>query len=190
MSRLSVRTWLLLLALMATVWLVMTDETQDIGSEIDKSNQRMANNSGSRLSMNGSAIKSEEPLEDLRLDYLVRDKVNVEATNAFSPSTWYRAPPRPKPAPPPPPPPAPAPYVAPAPSAPPLPFKYFGSYEDGSKQIVLLLKGSKIYPVIKGDTIDGIYRVQNIAGSRIEIIYLPLGTMQSINTGVKGFTAK
>ncbi|MDX8385063.1 MAG: hypothetical protein R8M11_00940 [Gallionella sp.] len=189
MKRLSGRSWFLLVALAATVWLVITDETQDIDSEIDSSDQQIAKNQSNRLSTNGSANNSEEPLEELRLDYLVREKAEVKTTKAFSPSTWYRAPPRPKPKQIPAPPP-PAPYVAPAPTAPPLPFKYFGSYEDGPKRIVLLLKGGKIYPVIKGDTIDGIYRVKNVVGSKIEIIYLPLGTIQSIKTGIKAFTAK
>ena len=168
---------------MATALLVITDETQIEDADIDGREQRLMANQR----VDGLSRGDAEPLENLRLDYLVRKKAKVVSTNAFSPSTWYRAPPRQKP---PPPPAPPAPYAAPAPTAPPLPFKYFGSYEDGPKHIVLLLKDGQIHPVMKGDTIDGIYRMQKIAGSEIEIIYLPLDVTQRIQTGIKAFVAK
>ena len=175
---------MLLTALAGTILLIILDDTQVTESGVD--GQQRGESRGRLAIEERSAKDNTEPLEDLRLDYLVREKTEVEATNPFSPSSWYRAPRRPKP----PPPPPPAPYVAPAPTAPPLPFKYFGSYEDGPKRIVLLLKGTQIYPVIEGDTVDNIYHVQKIVGSKIEIVYLPLGITQTINTQINAFSAK
>jgi len=174
---------LLLVILAATVLFIITDDPQIVESDIDGQKQEIGYRGGQQNGVTGAKDNAEQ-IEDLRLDYLVREKTEMGATNPFSPSSWYRPPPRRK-APPPPP---PVPYVAPEPTAPPLPYKYFGSYEDGTERIVLLLKGKKIYPVIEGDTIDSIYRVQKIIGSRIEMVYLPLGITQTINTQVNAFS--
>jgi hypothetical protein len=175
----------LLAVLAATVVFIVMDDTTEEEAAVGKHKQAATEQSETPSRDRASAKGGSEPVEDLRLDFLVREKSKIEATNPFSPSSWYRAPPpRPK-APPPPP---PAPYVAPAPTAPPLPFKYFGSYEDGPKRILLLLKGEQIYPVVEGDTIDDIYLVQKVVGSKIEIVYLPLNMTQTIDTGVNTFT--
>jgi len=187
MSKWSWRTWLLLAILAAIILFIITDDPQMSESDIDGQEQEIGYRDGRQSNGETSAMGNGEPIEDLRLDYLVREKTEMGATNPFSPSSWYRPPRRPKPPPPPPPPP---PYVAPAPTAPPLPFKYFGSYEDGPERIVLLLKGAKIYPVVEGDTIDNIYQVQKIVGSKIEIVYLPLGITQVIDTQINAFSAK
>jgi len=178
---------LLLAILAATVLFIVTDDTQTAESDIGGQEEQGAGYRGGRQANEGASAKGNaEPVEDLRLDYLVREKTEMGTNNPFSPSSWYRPPRRPKL----PPPPPPAPYVAPAPTAPPLPFKYFGSYEDGPERIILLLKGTQIYPVIEGDTIDNIYQVQKIVGSKIEIIYLPLGITQVIDTQINAFSAK
>lgn len=92
--------------------------------------------------------------------------------NAFSPTSWYVAPPRQ------PDPPAPV----PAPTAPPLPFTYMGRYEDPPKLLVILAMGNKMYTVSAGEVIDGSYRVDRITDSAVEVVYLPLNISQSIST--------
>lgn len=176
----------MLVALVATVLFIVFDDNTYEEPDYGKRTQGAMSNQESALSNERATERDkEEMVEDLRLDNLVRKRSRIETTNPFSPSTWYRAPSRPNPPPAQPPPP---PYVAPAPTAPPLPFKYFGSYEDGPKRILLLLKGEQIYPVIEGDTLDNIYLVKKVVGSKIEIVYLPLDITQTIETGVDTFT--
>lgn len=95
-----------------------------------------------------------------------------DITNAFSSTSWYVAPPRKPPAPPPPPPP---------PSAPPLPFTYFGRYDDAQKLVVILANGSRLYTVSKGEVIDGTYRVDRITDATVDLVYLPLNINQSLS---------
>jgi len=97
-----------------------------------------------------------------------------EVGNAFSAISWYV----------PPPPPPPPKYVPPPPpTAPPLPFSYFGRYEEGGTQIILLVKGDRIYTVSAGDVIENTYRVEGLAGGRLELTYLPLDIRQTLSTG-------
>ena len=175
---------------MATVLFIIIDDATVEEPGAGKHKQGAASNSGGlQQTERMSSEAGSAQVEDLHLENLVREKSNIDTSNPFSPSSWYRAPPRSKiqtkVSPPPPPPP----YVAPVPTAPPLPYKYFGSYEDGSKRILLLLKGEQIYPVLEGDTLDNIYLVQKVVGSKIEIVYLPLGITQTIDTGINTFTS-
>jgi hypothetical protein len=86
-------------------------------------------------------------------------------------------------APPPPPPPrkpAPEPVVAPVPVAPPVPYRFAGKVRKGSEVEILISKGELVFPVKAGDTLDGMYRVQSVTADRIELVYLPLGSRDSI----------
>jgi hypothetical protein len=100
-----------------------------------------------------------------------------EVGKAFSAISWY--------VPPPPPPPPPPPRVVPPlpPTAPPMPFSYFGRYEEGETLIILLVKGERIYTVSAGDVIENTYRVEGLAGGRLELTYLPLDIRQTLSTG-------
>ena len=89
----------------------------------------------------------------------------------------------------PPPPPAPKPAarkaqqpapVAAAPVAPPLPYRYAGKVVRESEEETLIAKGELVFPVKAGDTLDGTYKVESVSAERIEVIYLPLGTRDSI----------
>lgn len=99
----------------------------------------------------------------------------------FAAHSWYIAPPAPPPSaiaeattkPPPP----------PAPSAPPMPFQFLGKLDDSEKLRVFLVRGERIYTVSAGDVIDGTYRVENISGTQMTLIYLPLNTAQTLSVG-------
>jgi len=95
-------------------------------------------------------------------------------SNAFGSTSWYVPPP-----PPPPPPPAPP----PVPTAPPVPFKYLGLYEEGKKSVIMLVRGDQVFTVSVGDVIENTYRIDQIVQGSIEITYMPLNIKQSINTG-------
>lgn len=97
----------------------------------------------------------------------------AEVSNVFGATSWYVPPPPPPPEPPPPP---------PKPTAPPMPFAYLGSYDGGSKLIIILSKGDRVYTVSPGDVIEGTYRVESIKGLWLEMTYLPLKIRQTINT--------
>jgi len=102
----------------------------------------------------------------------------TEVANAFNPVSWYE--------PPPPPPTLPQqPEPEQVPVAPPLPFTYFGRYEDPPTQIVMLAKGEQIYTVSEGDVIDDIYRIEQISDGAVALVYLPLGINQTISMGVQ-----
>ncbi|MBW8307324.1 MAG: hypothetical protein K0M46_10975 [Thiobacillus sp.] len=104
-------------------------------------------------------------------------EAGVAAGNPFGAISWYVPPP------PPPPPPPPRYVPPPPPTAPPMPFSFFGRYEEGDTQIILLVRGERIYTVSAGDVIDNTYRVEGLAGGRLELTYLPLNIKQTISTG-------
>lgn len=116
------------------------------------------------------------------LVYRDRQKSDEDVANAFGPTVWYVPPP-------PPPPPAQVAQVQekapppPKPTAPPLPFQYFGRYQDSTAQVVMLVKGDQIYTVSEGETIEGNYRVERVDAGVIELRYLPLNIKQSVLTG-------
>jgi hypothetical protein len=96
------------------------------------------------------------------------------AGNTFSAISWYV---------PPPPPPPPKPVPPPPPSAPPMPFSYFGRYEEGGSLVILLVKGERIYTVAEGEVIENTYRIERLIGGRLELTYLPLNIKQTISAG-------
>ena len=99
------------------------------------------------------------------------------ALDLFAAKSWYVAPP------PPPPPPAPPPPPPPAPSAPPLPFKFMGKFDDATSLKAFLQRDEKVYTVGVGDVIDGTYRVASINGGQMTLIYLPLNIPQTLAVG-------
>lgn len=100
------------------------------------------------------------------------------AANAFNPVSWYE--------PPPPPPPQPMQIIPePEPVAPPLPFVFFGRYEDPPKRVVMLARNDELYTVSEGDVIDGTYRIEHITDGAVDLVYLPLGTNQTISMGAQ-----
>ena len=69
------------------------------------------------------------------------------------------------------------------PVAPPLPFTYGGGYTEGNNIFAFLIEGVKMHTVRQGDTVNGTYRVDNIAPGEIALTYLPLGLRQNLQTG-------
>ena len=66
-----------------------------------------------------------------------------------------------------------------APKPPPLPYKYDGSGElQGKRFVYLAREGRSSAMASAGDTIDGTYRVENLARDHAVLRYLPLGTQQ------------
>lgn len=97
-----------------------------------------------------------------------------EGAGIFGATSWYVPPPPPPPAPPPPP---------PKPTAPPMPFTYLGRYQESETQVIILVKGDRIYTVSAGEVIENVYRVEGVISGRVELTYLPLNIKQTIDTG-------
>lgn len=113
--------------------------------------------------------------EEIDIDKLHRPKRTEPIVDAFA----QKAPPAPAPAPvqvakaepaPPPPPPAP----------PALPFRFVGKFvEDGAVRL-LIVKGEAEHSISGGETLDGIYRVDEITDQAVTFTYLPLNIQQTL----------
>jgi hypothetical protein len=98
--------------------------------------------------------------------------------NPFSGHSWYTPPPAQTVSHVPPPP------VIREPTAPPLPYKLLGSYEQaGSATLYFLVKGDRVYDVAIGDTLDGTYSVDGVVNGQLMLTYLPLNTSQGLRLG-------
>ncbi|QDQ25600.1 hypothetical protein FNU76_04105 [Chitinimonas arctica] len=70
-----------------------------------------------------------------------------------------------------------------APVAPPLPFQFIGKkFEDGVWELYLDHAGQTLI-VHRGDTLAGIYRVDEIQPANLLLTYLPLNTKQTLAIG-------
>lgn len=69
---------------------------------------------------------------------------------------------------------------APPPTAPPLPFRYVGGFEEPGHRFAVLLNGSDVVTVRAGDGIGDDYRVASITPERITFIHLPTRQRQVI----------
>lgn len=110
----------------------------------------------------------------LKMGDLSRAAREDEAGDLFAAKSWYVPPPPPKPVPPPPPPP---------PSAPPLPFSFLGKMVDDGHMTVYLSKDGRNYVVKAGETIDGMYQVEEIGPRMMTLVYLPLNIKQTLMIG-------
>jgi hypothetical protein len=61
-----------------------------------------------------------------------------------------------------------------------MPYRYAGKLVQGAQQSVLLAKGDMLFPVNKGDTLDGAYRVESIGETQVTLTYLPLASEERI----------
>ena len=112
-----------------------------------------------------------EAATDLKLNKLHREAKDEVAADLFEAKSWYVPPPPPKPLPPPP------------PSAPPLPFVYMGKLIEDGRMTVYLTRQERNYVVKAGDTIDGMYRVEEVTPRMMTLVYLPLNIKQTLMIG-------
>ncbi len=73
----------------------------------------------------------------------------------------------------PPPPKAEAPPV-PKPVTPPFPYAYMGGLSEDGVHTSFFTKGERVLPVKAGDTIDAVYRVDQMTDKQMTLTYLPL----------------
>lgn len=171
--------------IMAAVSIAMTVTVDEGGASVKtaQSASLHAGRTGPALSRADGAEKNTAGSElRVELERLARPEPGQEAvpqeegegSGIFGVTSWYVPPPPPPPQPPPPP---------PKPTAPPLPFSYLGRYQESQAVIIMLVKGDRIYTVSAGEVIENTYRVEGLAGGRVELTYLPLDIRQTIDTG-------
>jgi hypothetical protein len=120
-----------------------------------------------------SGMGARAPLPDIALDKLDEKIPRDPVGDAFEVRSWEPpAPPRKEPPPHPPP-----------PQAPPLPYTYVGKIMDGGQVIVFLAKQDRNYMVKEGETLDGIYRIDDINAGTMLFTYLPLNQQQILAIG-------
>ena len=73
-----------------------------------------------------------------------------------------------------------APAAPVVPLAPPLPFRYLGRIVDGERTAVFLVRNDQHFLAEPGATLAGEYRVEAITPAAVTLVYLPLGTRQSV----------
>lgn len=125
--------------------------------------QAVADSQGNRVESRLDAAKSASVLPSTT----ERAGLGEAGPALFAPHSWQ----------------APAPQIVaspPAPVAPPLPYRFAGTFTENGTQQVLLAKGDAVVPVKLGETLDGAYLVESIRDSEIVLQYLPLGVRQTI----------
>jgi hypothetical protein len=170
--------------ILAAASIAMTASVDEGGASVKtaQSTSPHAGRDGPALSREEGAGKNTAGSElRVELERLARPEPGQEAGpqedeggGIFGVTSWYVPPPPPPPQPPPPP---------PKPTAPPLQFSYLGRYQESQAVIIMLVKGDRIYTVSAGEVIENTYRVEGLAGGRVELTYLPLDIRQTIDTG-------
>ena len=81
-----------------------------------------------------------------------------------------------------PPPPAPPPPPPPKPVAPAFPYTYIGGLLDGDVRTGFFMQGSagRVLAVHPGDTLDGVYRVDDLSDTQMNLTYLPLNETMAV----------
>jgi hypothetical protein len=101
-------------------------------------------------------------------------RLALARANLFPEQTWYVAPP----------PPPPPPYVPPPPpQAPALPFSYMGRWQEAGQTTYYLARGTLPVSVRTGQVLDGVWRLEPVAGGLLNFTYLPLNQTRSLRTG-------
>ena len=111
---------------------------------------------------------AEDDTAQLELERLERRKFSSQAGDLFSPKTWM---------------PPPSDTKAPPPSAPPLMFKYLGKVTEGDETRVFLALAEHNYIVKAGETINNLYRLDEVTDHTITFTYIPLNAKQMLSTG-------
>lgn len=175
--------WLAIAALgIVTLILAVKAPAPDESLSLNKAHTNTSNvgneNSGKSVNVNKKQLAS---AEGLTLDALEPRKMAQLDKDMFTSKSWYippPPPPKPKYVPPPPPPPPPP------PSAPPLPYKFTGSFQEPSqKMVVYLSRGDRLYSVSVGDTLEGTYKIESINAGQLVMLYLPLNIRQNLRIG-------
>ena len=153
--------WIALAATLVAAWFAPRQEEEEINLA-----PRVQNTEPPARNVRGDAA----PGKPARiLEIRARQSGEDEDSLFLAPDWGYYAPPIPQ---------EEAQPVVEAPSAPPLPFKFMGRYEENGQNRVFLRENDQTWIVGVGDTLAGVYKVENIGKHFIGLRYLPLGEEQ------------
>jgi hypothetical protein len=62
----------------------------------------------------------------------------------------------------------------PKPVAPPFPYAYMGKLLEDGVTTAFFTKGNRVIPVKAGDTVDAVFRVDQMTSQQMKLTYLPL----------------
>jgi len=151
-----------------SIWLAVNEQSDDAAGDRIEVAEPVARAPHPTPAVKGPAPatprgKSQDPTPRLAL-----------GANLFPEQTWYV----------PPPPPPPPPYVPPPPpQAPALPFSYMGRWQDAGQTTYYLTRGTLPVSVRAGQVLDGVWRLEPVAGGMLNFTYLPLNQTRSLRTG-------
>ncbi len=91
------------------------------------------------------------------------DVGGASPTTLFDTVSWQPPAPKAEPAPPP-----------PKPVAPPFPYTYLGGLSEDGVRTTFFTQGDRVLPVKAGDTVDAVYRVEQMNEKHMTLTYLPL----------------
>jgi hypothetical protein len=67
-----------------------------------------------------------------------------------------------------------------APVAPPLPYRYLGSFSEGGRSTVYLARGDEHLLAEPGALLDGAWRVEAVTPVAVTLLHVPMGTRHSV----------
>ena len=76
-----------------------------------------------------------------------------------------------------------APSPPPPPVAPAFPYAYLGGLLEDGVRTTFYTKGDRVLPVKTGDTVDAVYRVDQMNEKQMTLTYLPLNQSQTVALG-------
>lgn len=169
----SLRFWVLLLALGVTVWLSLA-EPDDAGNGVAEAVVRPAAKTGvaekrAGAEVNLPALKPRQAPYKL-FDAALASELAEKEPPIFHIQSWN------------PPPPKVVAKVEP-PKAPPWPYAYLGKQSSQGEWWIYLTLGDDTRAVKKGQVLDGKYRIDNIEPPLLSVTYLPLNEVQTVNIG-------
>jgi hypothetical protein len=74
----------------------------------------------------------------------------------------------------------------PAPVAPPFPYAYLGGLSEDGVRTTFFTQGNRVLPVKAGDTVDTVYRVEQMNEKHMTLTYLPLNQSLTVTFGSGG----
>ena len=127
------------------------------------------------------SASSADTVQAERLDARQRALADAAAARSsaaralFEPVAWPSAAARVQASAPPPPPPKPL--------APPFPYAYLGGLLEDGVRTTFFTKGDRVLPVKAGDTVDAVYRVDQMTEKHMTLTYLPLNQSLTLALG-------
>ncbi len=73
----------------------------------------------------------------------------------------------------------------PPPVAPPFPYTYLGGLSEDGVRTAFFTQGERVLPVRAGDTVDAVYRIDEMTEKLMTLTYLPLNQSLSLALGSK-----